>query len=189
MLVGAAAGARVAAGVSSLGGAGCPVSSTTWRGVPSTLAAACSSRGSRLCTIPTQLGATRTTARCWSSRTSSPCCVSSMRVEGSSRLARICCHSALRSRFWAAGGGGVAGAVGAGAAAASLGIVAFAAAASGSAFGVAAGAGVTATGAVGARPATWGAAATAGAGLAAGSASRPSSNTSSHRRGWALWRS
>ena len=44
-----------------------------------------------------QLPATCTTARCGSSRASTACCESSMRVEGSSSPARICCHSSARS--------------------------------------------------------------------------------------------
>ncbi len=63
---------------------------------PRAVATACSSSDARLCTIPIQLPATCTTARLASSRTSCACCESSMRVEGSSRLPRICCHSSGR---------------------------------------------------------------------------------------------
>ena len=72
---------------------------------PSALATACSSRDARLCTIPIQLPATCTTARLASSRTSWACCDSSIRVEGSSRLPRICCQSS--GRLVLASGAGV----------------------------------------------------------------------------------
>ena len=72
------------------------VSSTSCLEPPSALATACSSRDARLCTIPIQLPATCTTARLASRRTSWACCDSSIRVEGSSRLPRICCQSSGR---------------------------------------------------------------------------------------------
>ena len=72
------------------------LSSTSWRLPPQALAMACSSKVARLCTMPIQLPATCTTARWASMRTSWACCESSMRVEGSSRLPRICCHSSGR---------------------------------------------------------------------------------------------
>ena len=71
-------------------------SSTSWREPPRALATACSSRLARLCTIPIQLPATCTTARLASIRTNWACCDSNIRVEGSSRLPRICCQSSGR---------------------------------------------------------------------------------------------
>ena len=71
-------------------------SSTSCLEPPSALATACSSRDARLCTIPIQLPATCTTARLASRRTSWACCDSSIRVEGNSRLPRICCQSSGR---------------------------------------------------------------------------------------------
>ena len=124
-----------------------------------------------------QLPATCTTARRSSSRTSRACWDSSMRVEGSSRPARICCQSSgrlaelLGSTLTGAGAGAGAGA----------GIGVAAGGATGATAGATAGASTGATAA--------GAAAEIGWAAATGSASRPNSSTSSHRRGLTLWRS
>ena len=111
-----------------------------------------------------------------------------MRVEGSSRLARICCQRALRSRLWAAAVGVVAGVDAASADAwASTGLD-VAGSGSGAGGGAATCVGTTAvvlSAALSAAPL----AVSLAAGTAAGSASSPSSSTSSHSRGWALWRS
>ena len=80
-------------------------SSTSCLEPPRALATACSSRDARLCTMPIQLPATCTTARLASRRTSWACCDSSIRVEGSSRLLRICCQSS--GRLVLAAGAGV----------------------------------------------------------------------------------
>ena len=170
------------------------------------LAIAFSSSAARLCTMPIQFPETCTTARWLSMRTRRACCDSNMRVEGSSRLARICCQSSPRSSVWAGvaaascGCGSVAesvaaGAVGAGAAGVGG---AWAADVSGrltpaevadvrAGVGAAAGVGTAVEEAGGAAVALTG----AGDGDAltvavAGSASRPSSSTSSHRRGCTL---
>ena len=71
-------------------------SSTSCLLPPRALATACSSRLARLCTMPIQLPATCTTARLASIRTNWACCDSNIRVEGSSRLPRICCQSSGR---------------------------------------------------------------------------------------------
>ena len=71
-------------------------SSTSCRLPPRALATACSNRLARLCTMPIQLPATCTTARLASIRTNWACCDSNIRVEGSSRLPRICCHNSGR---------------------------------------------------------------------------------------------
>ena len=80
-------------------------SSTSCLEPPRAVATACSSRDARLCTMPIQLPATCTTARLASRRTSWACCDSNIRVEGSSRLPRICCHSS--GRFVLGAGAGV----------------------------------------------------------------------------------
>ena len=117
-----------------------------------------------------QLPATCTTARRSSSLTSRACWDSNIRVEGSSRPARICCQSSgrlaelLGSTLTGAGAG----------------------------IGATADATVVVTaGAIGGATsgATAGAAAEIGWAAATGSASRPNSSTSSHRRGLTLWRS
>ena len=71
-------------------------SSTNCRLPPRALTTACSNRLARLCTMPTQLPATCTTARLASILTNWACCDSNIRVEGSSRLPRICCHNSGR---------------------------------------------------------------------------------------------
>ena len=178
-------------------------SSTSWRLPPMAVAIAFSSKAARLCTMPIQFPDTCTTARWVSIRVNRACCESSMRVEGSSRLARICCQSSPRSWLGAGdvvasfscGSDAVAGCVG-GAVVADV---------SGR---LTAGTDVEATSVdTGAAGAPVGAAAGAGAGTAdedtgaaeltrvaagaevavlAGSASRPSSSTSSQRRGCTL---
>ena len=80
-------------------------SSTSCLEPPRAVATACSSRDARLCTMPIQLPGTCTTARLASRRTSWACCDSNIRVEGSSRLPRICCHSS--GRFVLGAGAGV----------------------------------------------------------------------------------
>ena len=106
-------GAGAAAGVEAIGAAPPWFSKTSCRFPPMERLMACSSKLARLCTIPIQFPATCTTARWGSSRTSCACCDRSMRVEGSSRLARICCHSS--GRLLLSGAGSCAdGAVGAG---------------------------------------------------------------------------
>ena len=92
-------------------------SSTSCREPPRALATACSNRDARLCTMPIQLPATCTTARLASRRTSWACCDSSIRVEGNSRLPRICCHSSGRLVLAAAAGLATFGSSGAAAAA------------------------------------------------------------------------
>ena len=104
----AGAGGSTAAGVVAIGavaidgvaigGGMAPLlaSSTSCLEAPRALATACSSRDARLCTMPIQLPATCTTARLASRRTSWACCDSNIRVEGSSRLPKICCHSSGR---------------------------------------------------------------------------------------------
>ena len=93
------AGVSTAAGVVAMDGAiggGMAlllVSRTSCLEPPRAVATACSNRDARLCTIPIQLPATCTTARLASRRTSCACCDNNIRVEGSSRLPRICCHS------------------------------------------------------------------------------------------------
>ena len=122
-----------------------------------------------------QLPATCTTARRSSRRTSRACWDSSIRVEGSSRPARICCQSSgslaelLGSSLTGAGAG------------AGVGI--------GAAAGATAGATGGATSGATAGAVAVGAAAEIGWAAATGSASRPNSSTSSHRRGLTLWRS
>ena len=106
-------GAGAAAGVEAIGAAPPWFSKTSCRFPPMERLMACSSKLARLCTIPIQFPATCTTARWGSSRTSCACCDRSMRVEGSSRLARICCHSS--GRLLLSGAGSCAdGGVGAG---------------------------------------------------------------------------
>ena len=129
-----------------------------------------------------QLPATCTTARRSSSRTSWACWESSMRVEGSSRPARICCQSSARfgdpavAVAWGIGSGWGAGSGWTGV--------------WGRGAGWGAGAGWTAAGFTGAGLTGAGltAAGLAGARTTA-SASRPSNSTSSQRRGLTLWRS
>ena len=79
-----------------------PASSVTCLGPPSAFAMAPSSSGSRLCTMAIQLPDTRTTARRSSRRCRWACWESSIRVEGNSRPARICCQSSPRFA-WAGG--------------------------------------------------------------------------------------
>ena len=171
------------------------------------VAIAFSSKVARLCTMPIQFPETCTTARWLSIRTSRACCDSSMRVEGSSRLARICCQSSPRSSL----GAGVVAAVSAGgsdAAACEGGVwaldvsgrltagtpdelsaveaTAVEAMAAEATAGAGAGADVgTAAEATGTAELNRAGAGDEVAGLvaAAGSASKPSSSTSSHRRG------
>ena len=154
-------------------------SSTTWRGLPRAVSTAFSSRGRRVCTIAIQLPATATTARFGSSLARVACWESSMRVEGSSSPARICCQSSCRL------GPGSSGAV-----------VAAVAAVSSTAVSTAMGRGLGRGAGSGRDAAGWAAAggvllragaATLTAGL--DSASSPSSSTSSHSRGCTLWRS
>ena len=192
------------------------LSSTSWRLPPQALAMACSSKVARLCTMPIQLPATCTTARWASMRTSWACCESSMRVEGSSRLPRICCHSSGRLVLVAGVVSGAADAVASSAAEGALaawgelpvggndtaGVAGGAAAAGvGTATGVVATEGVGAGGvsAAGAADGTAGAGAGVGRGagcmagvaaaLASASASKPINSTSSQRRGCTLRRS
>ena len=119
-----------------------------------------------------QLPATCTTARRSSRRTSWACWDSSMRVEGSSRPARICCQSS--GRLAELLGSTLTGGAGAGA---------------GAGIGAAVGATVGATVGASTGATAAGAAAEIGWAAATGSASRPNSSTSSHRRGLTLWRS
>ena len=101
-----AAGAVVTGAVPSGGGMALLLaSSTSCLEPPRAVATACSSRDALLCTMPIQLPATCTTARLASRRTSWACCDSNIRVEGSSRLPRICCHSS--GRFVLGAGAGV----------------------------------------------------------------------------------
>ena len=97
-------------------------SSTSCLEPPSALATACSSRDARLCTMPIQLPATCTTARLASRRTSWACCDSNIRVEGSSRLPRICCHSSGRLLLGDGAGFDTVGSAGDAAAGAGLGL-------------------------------------------------------------------
>ena len=154
---------------------------------------ACSSKAALLCTMPIQLPATCTTARFASSRTNCPCCDSSIRVEGNSRLPRICCHSSARLvlllllpvKSGNAGEAVTAGVLSCGAAPALTGGTAGCWAG-----GCCAGscwAGRSCGGAFVCVGTGTGAAAVVGA--AGVSASKPSSNTSSHSRGCTLWRS
>ena len=121
-----------------------------------------------------QLPATCTTARRSSSLTSRACWDSNIRVEGSSRPARICCQSSgrlgelLGSTLTGAGAGAGIGAT------AGVTVVVTAGAIGGATTGATAGAGAVAE---------------IGWAAATGSASRPNSSTSSHRRGLTLWRS
>ncbi len=181
-------------------------SSTSWRLPPMAVAIAFSSKAARLCTMPIQFPDTCTTARWVSIRVSRACCESSMRVEGSSRLARICCQSSPRSWLGAgdvvassSGGsdavaGCVGGAVGvdvSGRVTAGTAVEATAVdtAAAGASVGAAAGAGAgTADEDTGAAELTRVAAGAEVAAVVAlaGSASRPSSSTSSQRRGCTL---
>ena len=106
-------GVAAADGVEAIGAAPSWFSKTSCRFPPMERLMACSSKLARLWTMPIQFPATCTTARWGSSRTNCACCDSSIRVEGSSRLARICCHSS--GRFWLSGAGSCAdGGVGAG---------------------------------------------------------------------------
>lgn len=106
-------GVAAADGVEAIGAAPPWFSKTSCRFPPMERLMACSSKLARLWTMPIQFPATCTTARWGSSRTNCACCDSSIRVEGSSRLARICCHSS--GRFWLSGEGSCAdGGVGAG---------------------------------------------------------------------------
>jgi len=91
-------GVTTGAGGGGVTGATAPLlaSSTNWRDPPRALATACSNSVALLCTMPIQLPATCTTARLASSRTNWPCWESSIRVEGNSRLPRICCHSSAK---------------------------------------------------------------------------------------------
>ena len=110
---GVACVAGAAAGVEAIGAAPPWFSNTSCRFPPMERLIACSSKLARLCTIPIQFPATCTTARWGSRRTSCACCDRSIRVEGSSRLARICCHSS--GRLLLSGAGSCAdGGVGAG---------------------------------------------------------------------------
>ena len=169
-------------------------SSTSWRLPPRALAIACSSSAARLCTMPIQLLDTCTTARWASSCTSWPCCERSMRVDGNSRLPRICFHSSGRFVEAAADGvvvtGGSSG-VGAGVPA-EAGVTVGSAPAGGAGLTVGVGF-VGCAGLVSAeRPVVAGEAAATGVATDAatgadagscGSASRPSSRTSSQSRG------
>ncbi|CAI8344160.1 MAG: Uncharacterised protein [Synechococcus sp. MIT S9220] len=165
------------------------------------VAIAFSSKVARLCTMPIQFPETCTTARWLSIRTSRACCDSSMRVEGSSRLARICCQSSPRSSLGAgvvaatsAGGSDVAaaceggewvldvsGRLTAGTAVEESAVEVLAVEATA---GAGAGAGVGA--AAGAAELTRAGAEVAALVGAAGSASKPSSSTSSQSRGCTL---
>ena len=152
--------------------------------------------------MPIQLPATCTTARWPSIRTSCACCDSSIRVEGSSRLPRICCQSSGRLVFAAGAAIGSAGddeavsGVGSGSAAAG---VAWGVAVGGNETAVVAGAGWAAgvVGAAGVSAVGLGAGglccAAGGLGAVTGrgwlSASRPISSTSSQSRGCTLRRS
>ena len=151
---------------------------------PRAVATACSRREARLCTMPIQLPATCTTARLASSRTSWACCDSNIRVEGSSRLPRICCHSS--GRLALGDGPGVETVGSSGAAAGAFGLGAGASVGLGVAGATGAGVGAGFASALGTDAA---AAEVAVDGTNAGSASNPSSSTSSQRRGCTLWRS
>ena len=112
-MIGVDGGAGAADGVDAIGAAPPWFSKTSCRFPPIERLMACSSKLARLCTIPIQFPATCTTARWGSRRTSCACWDSSIRVEGSSRLARICCHSS--GRLWLSWADSVpAGGVGAG---------------------------------------------------------------------------
>ena len=186
-------GAGAAAGVEAIGAAPPWFSKTSCRFPPMERLMACSSKLARLCTIPIQFPATCTTARWGSSRTSCACCDRSMRVEGSSRLARICCHSS--GRLLLSGAGSCAdGGVGAGSELTTgcglvLGrLTGGACAAGASAAGTVL---VLATAVVLMAGALLGGLPTGSAelGFVEGisvSARRPSSNTSSHNLGWTL---
>ena len=150
-----------------------------WRDPPRALPTACSSKLARLCTMPIQLPATCTTARFASSRTNCACWDSSMRVEGNSRLPKICCHSSGRLVPLVAGVGVATSTVG------SSGVFACAGEGDGAA-------GVVAAGVVGVGVGV-GTGAVTGTGEGAvaiagdiGSAKSPSNSTSSHRRGCTL---
>ena len=198
-MIGVDGGAGAADGVDAIGAAPPWFSKTSCRFPPIERLMACSSKLARLCTIPIQFPATCTTARWGSRRTSCACWDSSIRVEGSSRLARICCQSSGRLLLSGASSG-VDGGVGAGSELTSgcgfvLGRL------TGGAAGVSAAGAVLVTAAVtmagglttGGWPARtllagWLTGATE-LGFATGSsalARRPSSNTSSHNRGCTL---
>ena len=102
-MIGVDGGAGAADGVEAIGAAPPWFSKTSCRFPPIDRLMASSSKLARLCTIPIQFPATCTTARWGSRRTNCACCDSSIRVEGSSRLARICCQSS--GRLWLSGAG------------------------------------------------------------------------------------
>ena len=194
-MIGVDGGAGAADGVDAIGAAPPWFSKTSCRFPPIERLMACSSKLARLCTIPIQFPATCTTARWGSRRTNCACCDSSIRVEGSSRLARICCQSS--GRLWLSGagswpaGGLCAGGVGAGSELTTgcgfvLGRLMGAAAGASAAGAVLVTAAVTMAGAL--TTGGWLTGAT-DLGFATGSsasARRPSSNTSSHNRGCTL---
>ena len=190
---GACAGGACAGGAGDgaiwLGMAVLPASSTSWRLPPRALAMACSSRAARLCTMPIQFPATCTTARLASRRTSWPCCERSIRVDGNSKLPRICCQSSGRLLetvsettvvTWGSSGAGAEVLTGSGVAVGPV-----LAGGSGRSVGVGLAAGsevVPVGGTVVGRDAA-AAGAVTGAAAGNGSASSPSSSTSSHSRG------
>ena len=161
-----------------------------------------SSRGRRPCTIAIQFPATRTTARWPSSRTNVACWDNSMRVEGNSRPVRICCQSSGRL---AAAGVASPGAARAGSWAppgaapeltpgAAAGVVPEPGLADAAAWAWVGGLAWGFVVALGGALRSGAGAATAVPGPAAalatvGWANRPNTSTSSHRRGWTLWRS
>ena len=186
---GGASGGGAGDGAVWLGMAVLPASSTSWRLPPRALAMACSSRAARLCTMPIQFPATCTTARLASSRTSWPCCERSMRVDGNSRLPRICCQSSGRLlEAFSEASVGTWGSSGAGAGLpAGSGVAVGSALAGGSGLsvgvGLASGSGVVPVGRTVVERDAAAPGAVTGADAVNGSASSPSSSTSSHSRG------